>query len=90
MGLDAAIIARAEEVIDQLRAATGESWVNPVRVTIDLRAKLRPKACKVSDCGYAIDDAPMTAWLRLDFPTGVQMTVSRDFGSDKDRIKVGV
>jgi hypothetical protein len=81
-----AIIARASEVIEQLRLATGKAWVNPIRVTIDLRAKLRPKECGVAECGYRIDGAPLTAILRLDFPTGVQVIVTTEFGSDAERI----
>jgi hypothetical protein len=84
--LKSAIITRAEEVIEQLRSAAGEAWVNPTRVVIDLRAKLRPRTCAAADCGYAVDDAPLTATLRLDFPTGVQMTVTTEWGSDKERL----
>jgi hypothetical protein len=78
MALKGAIAAHVEGVIKRIEVAAGDFWVAPVRVVVDVHAKLRPR------CGG--DDVAMSLVIRLDLPTGVQLLVTSDFGDERERI----
>jgi hypothetical protein len=89
--LEAAIEARVSEILEALRLATGDAWQVPVRVKVTVQAKLRPRVCGVSECGWTIPSCsgPLAISLAVYLPTGVVLDVTEDREATRLRTRGG-